>query len=121
MEIKIIPLSESNPRVHMIHKVPYEDRKSLTSREIYEKKQASRRKRLRECSNARQEYYDWLESILHRYGIYTSGKNLYREDRRAAKLIGISQCMAKNYRLRIGHFPSQRTHNRLLELAKSSK
>lgn len=110
----------SNPRAH-IHKKHWRYRRNdITPKDIYEQKQRARERRQKTLNSnqSRKEYFEWMFSIFHFYGIYVNN-GYYRvgiEDVKAGRLLGITPFMAKEYRLRRGHFPSEATHKKLLEL-----
>lgn len=105
-QIKQIRFSEG--RRHKYRR-PKSSIKGLSEREIYERKQAQRRKRAEEISNNSnlESYIQWIITIQEKLGL--SNKNF-------ARRIGISEQTLKLWKRKSGHFPSERSFKQLLKL-----
>lgn len=83
--------------------------KGLSSVEIYERKQKQRRERAEEIDKSANltAYIDWISGIQRKLGL--SNENFARK-------LGISCQTVKLWKRKSGHFPSERTFRKLLEL-----
>lgn len=93
---------------------PKSSAKGLSTTQIYERKQAQRRQRAAEITrNERlEQYINWICGIQTKLGLSNSA---------FAFRLGVTCQTIKLWKRKSGHFPSERSYKRLLELEIESR
>lgn len=112
MSTKITPIRFSEGRKHKFRQ-SRSSIKGLSNTQIYERKQAQRRKRAEEAARSEKinAYIEWIVGIQ---------RKLHLSNESFARKLGVTAQTVRLWKRKAGHYPSERAFKKLLQLEREA-